>query len=114
MDRFVLSDGVEGDVVLGVHSDTAAVSLSLVERISDTLVVVMEKTAVLHKLDSAIFDHTSTLRMGVHDGNLKLLGGIAHGDCRLDGIVVVIDFHLSLKIEVRAVVTDTFLHLKAI
>ena len=88
--------------------------MGFIERFTNTLAIVMEKTTVLHKLDSAIFDHTSTLRMGIHDGHLKLLGGISHSDCRLDGIVVVVDFHLSLKIEVRAVVTDTFLHFKAI
>ena len=114
MDRSCAIKSVEGDVVLGVHGDTAAVSLSLVERISDTLVVVVEKAAVLHELNNTIVNDTTTLRVGVHDGDLESSGGVLNGDSRLDGVVVVVDLHVGGEVEVWTVVTDTLLHLKTV
>ena len=105
---------VEGDVVLGVNSDTAAISLSLVERINNTLVIVVEKAAVLHELNGTSVNDTTTLRVRVHDGDLKLSVGVSHRDSRLDGVVVDVDLHGCVEVEVGAVVTDTFLHLKTV
>lgn len=52
--------------------------------------------------------------MLVHDGNLQVLGKVAHGNGRVDWVVVVIDSHLGFQSEVRTVILDALLHLKAV
>ena len=60
----------ESEEILGVDSNTTAIRLSLIKRIGDTLVVVVQETAVLHELNGASFDHTTTLRVLVHHSDL--------------------------------------------
>ena len=74
----------------------------------------MEKTAVLHELNGAIVDNTTTLRVGVHDSDLQSTVGVAHGDSRLDGVVVIVDCHFCVEGEVGTIVTDALLHLKTV
>lgn len=78
--RLLAGEIGDRDEVLGVDGDTASIRLSLVQSFIDTLVIVTEKTAVLHKLDCAFLDNATTLRVLVHDGHLDVLRSIAHCD----------------------------------
>ena len=71
----------------------------------------MQKSSVLHQLNSACINGATTLGVLVHDSCLDVLSQVANDDGRVDWVVVVVHSHLSCQSEVRAEVLDTLLHL---
>lgn len=102
LNRGLSGEVSEGDKVLGVDCNTTAIGLCLIEVLVDALVVVVEKSAILHELDRTLEDSRTTLRVLIHHSNLDVLGEVAHGDSRVDGVVVIVDLHLGVEGEVRA------------
>ena len=93
LNRALAREISNGHEVFSVDSNTTPIWLSLIQVLIDSLVVVMEKSPVLHKLDRTILNRPTTLRVLVHDSHLKVLSFISHCDGRVDRVVIVTDLH---------------------
>lgn len=104
----------EGDEVFGVNGDSTTVWLRLVEALVHSSVVVVEQATVLHQFDSTGLNHTTSLRVLVHDGSLRLFRSVSDCDCLVNRVIICADLHLGFEGEVRASIFDALLHLETI
>jgi hypothetical protein len=105
-------------VVFSSDFDTEAISVSFVELLDDSLVVVIGKSSVLHDLNLGFATDVSgtSLSSVVHDGDLEVAAVlISHGYGWVNGVVVGGDvLELFVDLEIVVVVKLSLLHGKSI
>ena len=102
-----------------LHPNAPELRVLLIKSLSNTAIIVGEKSPVLHKLDSSIFKGGASLRSVVHDCESLPLGLILDLDGGGHGVKVGGDIDIAAIVIVGnvpggPVVDDSFLHVEAV
>lgn len=113
LERFTLRRVEELDAEASVDLNAFTASVSFVKRLFHATGVVAKETAVDHDLHLTFVNDRAALGAIVHDGDLSASLAL-HNESRLDRVVVTGNRLVSREVEVRSVIENTRLHLKAI